>query len=1391
MKRLLNYIFPILFLVGLLSVEQKAQAQITVTSANAAGNGVATGTLISGATSQVLFGFKVANTTGAAITLNQFVLGASQSYVGNAYLYRSTAGSTNFSTASSIQSLGSLGTYISINVTQSIPANSSYTYFIVGDLNSIPGYVTLPATLQFSFASAIQNSPYTTYGSAFNGNNYTINNPTYTITDASNTVNGITASPVTTSQTGIVLFGFGVSANATTTVSGFNLNSTSTQNYLSYYLGNGKLYRSTSSTFTVGTSTLVASGANVSFSNYQNTPGVTIGNLNETITGTTVYYFLVADFNQTSGTLPATISFKIQTSLSNTIVQSSPNSANIATGQNITGNNFTFQNPVYTITGANASGNGITQGTLTPGQTGIVLYGFAASASGNTTVSEFHLYNTYNQGVAQAYFNNGKIYRSTSSTFSLATATQITGGSVAVAFGYDNNSGISVTGLTESITTTPVYYFIVGDFYSGYYGALSASSQFSFKTSLSNSIVQTSPTAANITVASNVNGTNFSLDLPTVTFTGYNTTSNGISDGALYYGRTDIVLFGFSVQSTGALTVTNFHIKTTGNENSYFANCRLYRSTTNVFPGGTPLYTSSSVTANGGGYFDATVSESFNSSTVYYYWLVADYNTVLYGTVNTTFKCSFAKNQSGPAALQSNLGDYSPGAAINGLQFDIASVENWTGAVSNDFTVAGNFTLLNGGSGFKPVTSTFVIIGTAAYTNAPNITANTTVGGLTFGSTQTPSITIASGVTLTITSGSNGGLYINPGSTLTVNGPGTLKLSNNTLSTIASTGRLVLAGGATIDNSANTAGSFTLLSDGSGTGSIGTLPSNSSLTGTYTVQRYFTGGTLANRGYRLMSFPVNTNSIRPVTTSAISSFTSFKTNLLITGAGGSASGWDQPAGYTANGPTILFYNTANNNFTIPSTFSGTTAAAGQGFYFYFRGDNVNNLTNKVVKSGTYAVPEAGIVGLQTGTLNQQGFTYSLSNSNLGYNLVGNPYPSSISVTQAVLTNTNNTVYTYTSGGTSITAHSVTSTPWQVASGQGFFLKATGTGASIAFSESLKSTGQPALLMGTPASVPEGDIVLQMVQDSANYDFAELRFMDSYNKNYVETEDADDLNGSGQVVFFGAMTADNRLVAIASQPFDKKKTSVFLSVNDNTSGTFKINKVALNAIPDKYDVWLIDHFKNDSLDLRAGKTYSFIIDKNNPLTYGNTRLEVVIRTKVLPPYQLLTFTGKRANNDNVLNWTVKNEYTYTYFELQRSFDNQIFEGVNNSYATGTGSYTFTDQSNKPLVYYRLKQTDINDNVTYSSIVILKSDNSSIFSVYPNPTDNTLHFALAQDVKKTVTLRVYNSMGTLMKIATYATNSGDQDVSALTPGSYMAELIDDNTKKLIASAKFIKL
>ncbi|MDB5150523.1 MAG: Por secretion system C-terminal sorting protein, partial [Mucilaginibacter sp.] len=356
-------------------------------------------------------------------------------------------------------------------------------------------------------------------------------------------------------------------------------------------------------------------------------------------------------------------------------------------------------------------------------------------------------------------------------------------------------------------------------------------------------------------------------------------------------------------------------------------------------------------------------------------------------------------------------------------------------------------------------------------------------------------------------------------------------------------------------------------------------------------------------------------------------------------------------------------------------------------------------------------------------------------------------------------------------------------------GQGFYLKSNSSSSSIAFTESLKTASPGTIAFKTEEPRPE--ITLKMVQDSANYDMAKLRFSDNYNKNYKEAEDADDLNGNGQAVLFGAMTADGHEVSIASQPLNKQRTSVFLSVNDIASGDYKIKKMDISAIPDYYDVWLLDHFQNDSLNIRSYDSYPFKLDKKVPATYGNSRFEVVISKKPLPPYALTAFTGKRNINSNIIKWNTVNEFTYITFEIQYSADNKDFRTISTIQSAGSGAYSFADATAK-TGYYRLKQTDLDGIVKYSNVVIISVDSNGldVFTVYPNPTSNYLHFSTSEPVKTTFGVDIYSSMGALLKSATFNSNTGQLDVSSLTTGFYSILLIDNNTKKTIASAKFIK-
>ncbi|MBD1383771.1 T9SS type A sorting domain-containing protein [Mucilaginibacter rigui] len=876
--------------------------------------------------------------------------------------------------------------------------------------------------------------------------------------------------------------------------------------------------------------------------------------------------------------------------------------------------------------------------------------------------------------------------------------------------------------------------------------------------------------------------------------------NSGLSPDPISLGNNGYVLFGFSVTYSSAATASILQITTVGgvNSQSMFSNGKLYRansaSTTSYSSIG---FTQVSGTGSGGTtniYSNAVqftgLNETFAAGETKNYFFVADF-TVTYFTA-TSIQFTINKSQSDAFAIGPSY-SYQKNSTntITGPLYHVGATLNWRGGANGNanFSDPANYSTANGNApSVAPGQYDVVQIGVVDRYNAtmPTVTGNKTIGKLVFGSNYVPTLTISAGGSLT----ANLGMTINAGASPIIASSSTSSVATLNVagtSTVASTGAIQLSNKITIANT----GSFTFLSDASGTGSVRALPSTASLTGTYTVQRWFTGGHPSDRGWRLMSSPVANGS-------GTYNFSSLQTNLYITGALG--GGFDVSP---ANNATVLLYDTPNKKLiSLPSITTGVSV--GSGFYFYFRGDKITTL-GKLAKNGAnYATPETNVVGLQTGTLNQQGITYTLSNAGSGFNLVGNPYASTISMpsgggavgNSAPYTGTTGFVYTYTPGANSVSAAVSTV---NIASGQGFYVKSNSATSSIAFTESLKATAQVTgsnLLLGKPVGTEQPLITIKMVQDSANYDIAYVRFLDTYKNEYDENEDADDINGSGQNVFLSAMTIDNHAVAVASQPLDKKKTSVFLTVNDNFSGLYTIQKMNLSGIPEVYDIWLMDHFKNDSLDLRANDTYKFNLDKANPLTYGSTRFEIVLRKKALPPYALVSFNGQKTGTDVLLKWNTVNEYDYTSFELQRSSDGTNFETVRNIQSSSQGSYNFKDiysSNNTATIYYRLKQVDINDMVYYSNIVIITpAKGNGTFAVFPNPATNTIQFTLDQTIKSSsVRLNIFNAMGLLMKSNVFTASTGQQDVSNLTPGNYTIEVTDLNSKKAVLTGKFIKL
>jgi hypothetical protein len=134
-----------------------------------------------------------------------------------------------------------------------------------------------------------------------------------------------------------------------------------------------------------------------------------------------------------------------------------------------------------------------------------------------------------------------------------------------------------------------------------------------------------------------------------------------------------------------------------------------------------------------------------------------------------------------------------------------------------------------------------------------------------------------------------------------------------------------------------------------------------------------------------------------------------------------------------------------------------------------------------------------------------------------------------------------------------------------------------------------------------------------------------------------------------------------------------------------------------------------------------------------------------------PVELLTFEAHYVNGIVQLTWATKSEINFDRFEIERSSDAVNFEILNSVKGASADVYTCLDQ--QPLQstsYYRLKEVDKDNAVSYSSIVIVQQLQSYSLSVYPNPSlGNNFQLKLPEANSTTpVTLFLKDLMGKVL-------------------------------------------
>jgi hypothetical protein len=194
------------------------------------------------------------------------------------------------------------------------------------------------------------------------------------------------------------------------------------------------------------------------------------------------------------------------------------------------------------------------------------------------------------------------------------------------------------------------------------------------------------------------------------------------------------------------------------------------------------------------------------------------------------------------------------------------------------------------------------------------------------------------------------------------------------------------------------------------------------------------------------------------------------------------------------------------------------------------------------------------------------------------------------------------------------------------------------------------------------------------------------------------------------------------------------------------------------------------------------TYQLIVTNisNGCKDTANTNMQIAL------PVKLVSFTAM-LNNNNIkvdLKWVTSTEANASHFVIERSTDGHIFSDAGMVFAFGNTTeqknYQYTDNIgslNTTVIYYRLRQVDIDGRFDYSATRIIRidkqSENTITLLTYPNPVTSELRITIPNNWQgKKVTYEIVNANGLVSGESQVGSSSQTEtlNVSTLAPGLY---------------------
>ena len=203
---------------------------------------------------------------------------------------------------------------------------------------------------------------------------------------------------------------------------------------------------------------------------------------------------------------------------------------------------------------------------------------------------------------------------------------------------------------------------------------------------------------------------------------------------------------------------------------------------------------------------------------------------------------------------------------------------------------------------------------------------------------------------------------------------------------------------------------------------------------------------------------------------------------------------------------------------------------------------------------------------------------------------------------------------------------------------------------------------------------------------------------------------------------------------------------------------------------------------------------------DPLISNTATVTINFFAKITLSVKLLDFTAKYTKPNVLLEWSTSQEHNFSHFIIEQSTDGTNFSQTAIVFGAGESNsridYSYIDKDingRGGIVYYRLKQVDIDGRFDYSPVRMIKlaeETGEMMITSFPNPVTNELHVTIAGKWQgKVIKYELVNTNGQLIKqiIHSSAGQTETIAVSDLEKGIYFVRV---NCSGEMAMQKIIK-